>query len=144
MSGLGNIFDGLEEGKGEEESAPSRGPDLRVEVEIPRNFLGDPDGIIADVPRDVPQGDTTVRRHVGPGDDPEGVRLHLPETLPDRATLRLRGQGGVEDGGRPGDLYVTVKVVAPVVAPLVQATRRWWIVAVAVAVAAAASAFLLR
>ena len=134
MSGLGNIFDGLEEGAETEEGASARGPDLRVEVEIPRNFLGDPEGIVADVPEQVPQGETTVRRHVGPGDDPTGVRLHLPETLPDGATLRLRGQGGVTGGGRPGDLYVRVKIGAPVVASPVSwlgesTMRRWWIAA---------------
>jgi hypothetical protein len=105
MSGLGNVFDAV---------APAadvpRGPDLAVSVEVPRSALGRADGFLVDVPAVLPAEGALVARALDPQAREAGVRLHLARTLPDRATLRLRGQGGVHPQGTPGDLLVTITV----------------------------------
>jgi hypothetical protein len=86
-----------------------RGPDLRVSVEVPRAALGA--SLHAPVPPRIAADGELVERAVLEGDDPACVVLHLPEHLPERAVLRLRGQGGVLQGGQPGDLFVKVELV---------------------------------
>jgi hypothetical protein len=106
MGELGSIF--AEEAG--DESKP-RGEDLYFVVEVPRNYLGDPDGFVADIPEEIEKDDVMVRRVVMPGDD--GVPLRLPEDFPTGRTLRLRRQGGVCEEGLPGDLYVKVELGPP-------------------------------
>ena len=102
---LGSIFDG------DAEEGP-RGPDLTWSVEVPRTALGASEGHYVKVPDTLMVDGRPVARAVSAHDDPRGTVLRLPAELPgDRAKLRLRGQGGVADGGRPGDLYVIVTVV---------------------------------
>jgi len=88
-----------------------RGPDLHVTVTVPSGDLGLSSGTVVRIPLALPHDGTTVRRCPAPQDDGDRVRLHLPADLPDGATLRLVGQGGAAEGGRPGDLYVTVRPV---------------------------------
>jgi len=108
--GLGNIFDAVEEGAAGKSGPP--GPDFKVEVEVPRRSLGDPAGQLASVPGKMDVDGLMVARKLGPGESSGGVRLHLGADFNDGATLRLRGQGGVSaGGGRPGDLYITVRIV---------------------------------
>lgn len=143
--GLGNIFDAVEE-----EDAPkaARGPDLRLEVEYPRYALGSDEGFLAPVPRVVVQDGAEIERKIGPADDARGVRLHLPEAFQDGATLRLRGQGGVGEDGRAGDLYLTIRLVdidpPPMLATSTDAPSLPWIAIVALALGAAAVWFLVR
>lgn len=143
--GLGNIFDAVEDG-----DAPkaARGPDLRLEVEYPRYALGSDEGFLAPVPRVVEQDGEEIERKIGPADDARGVRLHLPEAFQDGATLRLRGQGGVGEGGRAGDLYLTVRLVdvdpPPMLVTSTDAPSLLWIAIVALALGAAAVWFLVR
>ena len=106
MGELGSIFAG-EPGN---EDKP-RGEDLYFVVDVPRNYLGDDDGFVADLPEEIEKDGRMVRRAVVAGDD--GVPLRLPEDFPSGRTLRLRRQGGVVEGGIPGDLYVKVELVDP-------------------------------
>jgi hypothetical protein len=106
MSGLGNVFDAVAP-----EGDVPRGPDLAVSVEVPRSALGRAGGFHVDVPAVLSAGGVEVARAIDPDATEPGIRLHLAATLPDRATLRLRGQGGVCPGGTPGDLLVTITVV---------------------------------
>lgn len=99
---LGSVFDD------EDEELP-RGPDLRVSVEIPRAALGA--SLRAPVPARIAADGDLLERVVLHGEDPDTVELHLPEQLPERAILRLRGQGGAIEGGRAGDLLVVVELV---------------------------------
>jgi len=108
--GLGNIFDAVEQDAAATSGRP--GPDFKVEVEVPRRSLGDPSGQLASVPGKLEVDGLMVARKLGPGEDGDGVRLHLAADFKDGATLRLRGQGGLSaQGGRPGDLYITVRIV---------------------------------
>lgn len=106
MGELGSIF---AEDPGAE-SKP-RGEDLYFVVDVPRNYLGDPDGFVAEIPEEIDKDGVMVKRVVIDGDD--GVPLRLPEDFPSGRTLRLRRQGGVRDDGVPGDLFVKVELVAP-------------------------------
>jgi hypothetical protein len=103
VSELGSVF--------EADDGRARGPELRVTLEVPRAALGAT--FRAPVPlRLAADGDLVERVVVGDG-DPELVELHLPEALPDRAQLRLRGQGGPgpSEDARAGDLLVLVELV---------------------------------
>jgi hypothetical protein len=100
---LGSVF--------EAEDGSPRGPDLRVTVEVPRAALGAT--LRAPVPQRIAADGDLVERAVVGDDDPETIELHLPDSLPEGAVLRLRGQGGVgpREGGRAGDLMVVVELV---------------------------------
>ena len=103
MAELGSVFD-----EDEADERP-RGPELRVTVEVPRSALGA--SLRAPVPRRIAADGELVDRVILDPTDPDGVVLHLPEQLPPRAVLRLRGQGGAREGGRSGDLMVVVQIV---------------------------------
>ncbi len=73
--------------------------------------------------------------------DPKGrITLRLPAGFKDGATLRLRGQGGHFEGGKPGDLYVQVALVDRALAALddAPATKGPGVLLVAVIVVLAA------
>lgn len=89
-----------------------RGPDLHTVVEVPTHELGLSCGTVVRIPLELPHDGETIPRTPAQSDHGDQVRLHLPSDLPDGATLRLVGQGGATRKGRPGDLYVTVTLVA--------------------------------
>ena len=99
---LASVFDDDDDGQ-------PRGPDLRVSVEVPRAALGAT--LRAPVPARIAADGDLVERVVLDGEDLDTIELHLPEQLPARAMLRLRGQGGALEGGRAGDLLVLVELV---------------------------------
>jgi hypothetical protein len=103
MAELGSVF--------EADDGRPRGPDLRVTVEVPRAALGAT--LRAPVPQRIAADGDLVERAVLRDEEPGVVELHLPETLPEGAVLRLRGQGGVatDEGARPGDLMVIVELI---------------------------------
>lgn len=101
MAELGSVFD--------DEDAGPRGPDLRVSVEVPRAALGAT--LHAPVPARIAVDGELVERAVLEGEEPGQIVLHLPEQLPPRALLRLRGQGGLAPDAAPGDLLVLVEIV---------------------------------
>jgi hypothetical protein len=100
---LGSIFE-PEPGEG------PRGRDLRADVTVPAWACGFPPGFPVEVPLELPALGGYVRRSAPPGEAGAAVHLHLPAGFPDGGTLRLRGQGEAVDGGRPGDLLLTVSV----------------------------------
>lgn len=102
MAELGSVF--------EADEGP-RGPDLRVSVEVPRAALGA--SFHAPVPERLAADGELIERVQHGRDEPGFVELHLPESLPDRAILRLRGQGGASanEGESAGDLLVVVELV---------------------------------
>jgi hypothetical protein len=106
MGNLGSIF-----AEDPADADKPRGEDLYFVVEVPRNYLGDPDGFLADIPEEIEKDGVMVKRAVVPGDD--GVPLRLPEDFPSGRTLRLRRQGGVVEGGLPGDLFVKIELGEP-------------------------------
>lgn len=107
---LGSIY------QSEDESQP-RGRDLTTVVEVPRWALGAGPHPV-DVPLELPTADGTARRAVGPGERGSTVHLNLPASVPDGATLRMRGLGEAIEGGRAGDLYVQIALTdAPRPAP---------------------------
>jgi hypothetical protein len=108
MSEIGNIFEDVTGGEG------PRGPDLRVNVDVPRSALGREGGYAASVPDAIEHEGQLVERTRGPGDPPGSITLHLPETFASGAVLRLRRQGGRVDGGVPGDLHLRITIVEPV------------------------------
>lgn len=111
MAELGSIFE-------PETSGGVRGPDLRVRVTCPAWALGDPDGVLLDVPASIEVDGAAIPRVRSPFDDGDPIRVTLPETFPDGGTLRLRGQGGAPAGeGRPGDLLVTIVLDAAAARP---------------------------
>lgn len=120
MTGLGNVFEAADT-----DEAQPRGPDLEIDVEVPRSALGREGGFDAQVPAALPHAGDLVARHVEPGDPTDRVCLHLSRAMPDKARLRLRGSGGVRDEGRPGDLFVTVTVVDD---PPRRVALVWWLV----------------
>ena len=133
--GLGNIFDAAGDTTG------PRGPDLKVQVDVPRDALGIPDGFAVPVPTAMELDGEPVPRRLGPGESGGFVRLHLPEGFTDGATLRLRGQGGQRDGGSAGDLYVTVRLTDDPLPPALIGdhgtdTIAWWWFALAAALLA--------
>jgi hypothetical protein len=99
---LGSVFE-------DDDDAGPRGPDLRVSVEVPRAALGAT--FHAPVPARIAVDGELVERAVLDGEVPGQVVLHLPEQLPARALLRLRGQGGLAPDAAPGDLLVLVELV---------------------------------
>jgi hypothetical protein len=99
---LGSVFD-------EQPDDRPRGPDLRVSIEVPRAALGA--SLRAPVPARLAHAGDLVERVTLANDTPGYVELHLPHDLPERAQLRLRGQGGVHPDGRPGDLLVLTQIV---------------------------------
>lgn len=101
MTELGSVFEADDE---------PRGPDLRVTVEVPRAALGAT--VRLPVPERLAAAGDLVERVVIGDDDPGLITLHLPDTLPNGAVLRLRGQGGHgAEGERAGDLWVVVELV---------------------------------
>lgn len=135
--GLGNIFDAA--GQGEPDRHAPRGPDFRVEVEIQRSALGVAAGVDVPVPQQRTIDGKTVRRNTTPGDPPGVVRLNLPADFKDGAVLRLRGQGGRSEGGRAGDLLLTVRVVDDRASG-----GLWWVALLGAALAGAAVWAILR
>lgn len=102
MSQLGSIFE-PDTGDG------PRGRDLRAEVSVPAWVCGHPYGHEVEVPRDLPAAGGYVRRADG-HERGDTVHLRLPHDFPVDGTLRLRGLGEAGDGGRNGDLLLTVHV----------------------------------
>lgn len=143
MAELGNIL--------EPEDDDARGPDLSVEVRVPRHALGDPDGYRVPIPRRIAAEGGYVERVPSPHDDPDTVTLHLPEDFPSGGTLKLRAQGGeTHDGeGRPGDLLVKIELTGSPLAladPMALAGQRmpmWTSVAGFLALVAALLAWAL-
>lgn len=146
MAELGSVFAGDDQ---------PRGPDLKVTVEVPRAALGA--SLRAPVPERLAVAGELIERVVVGHDEPGYVELHLPEQLPDRAMLRLRGHGGAgAEGQRAGDLLVVVELVdrppraderitrpalvarAPADAAVLGGVDRTWWVLVALAVLGAA------
>jgi hypothetical protein len=80
-----------------------------VSVEVPRAALGAT--FHAPVPARIAVDGELVERVVLEGEAPGEIVLHLPEQLPARALLRLRGQGGLAPDTKPGDLLVLVELV---------------------------------
>jgi hypothetical protein len=99
---LGSVFEEVDDSR-------PRGPDLRVSVEVPRAALGAT--LYAPVPARIAVDGELIERAVLEGEEPGRVVLHLPEQLPARALLRLRGQGGLAPDAPPGDLLVLVELV---------------------------------
>lgn len=103
MSQLGSIFE-------PEPEAGPRGRDLRAEVTVPGWALGHDDGCAVEVPRELPALGGYARRVASDFDTGDDVQLRLPADFPDGGTLRLRGQGEAVEGGRAGDLLLTIRV----------------------------------
>ena len=132
MGELGSIFDGAPAAGA---SGP-RGPDVKVRAPVRASMIERGEEVLISVPERVSFEDDTVPRRCGPGDRPGEVRLHLSPQLNDGVTLRLRGQGGEHpESGLPGDLLVTIEVVAAE-----EGGNRTWLVVAAVAVLGAAAA----
>jgi hypothetical protein len=95
---LGNVFDAVQ-------NDGPRGPDLYLDVDIPRAALGSVHH--AHIPLTI---DGTPR--ADPHGDGDSVPVNLPQSVQSGSTLRLRGMGGVGPrGGAAGDLYLTLKLV---------------------------------
>lgn len=111
MSQLGSIF--------EPDSGGPRGRDLRAEVRVPGSACGHPGGHLVEVPQELPALGGYARRVSSGFDTGDAVHLRLPADFPDGGTLRLRGQGEASEheGGRPGDLLLTIHVDGPRPAP---------------------------
>lgn len=92
-----------------DEVAKPRGPDLHVVIEVPPTALGAAGGFAAPLPLRVPHAGERWERAALPGEE-SFLRLHLPRELPSGAVLRLRRQGGVCEGGVPGDLFARIVV----------------------------------
>jgi len=102
MTELGNVFDAVS-------PDGSTGPDLRIEIDVPRASLGDSRSFTASIPLTI-----DGMHRADPHGDGEQVQLNLPKSLPEGAVLRLRGLGGVPQGAEataPGDLYVALRIV---------------------------------
>ncbi len=104
MSQLGSIFE-------PDPGVGPRGRDLRAEVTVPGASLGEPDGYSVEVAQELPALGGYARRATSDFDTGDTMQLRLPSDFPDGGTLRLRGQGEVIEGGRAGDLLLTVHVV---------------------------------
>lgn len=110
MAKLGNIYDAVDGGPGDDPGG--RGEDLRVTVSVPRAALQSDEPFYAEVPLEV-----DGHRRADPHGDGGQLPLNLPGSVPDGATLRLRGLGALGPGDpasegikRAGDLYVTLKL----------------------------------
>lgn len=102
-----------------------KGPDLVVKVKVPRGAVGLPEGYVADVPEYLPLAGERVRRQLSPLDEGTQVRLQIPAGFPENGALKLRGQGGVEEGRPPGDLIVKIALTdGPLPVPVPSPGRR--------------------
>ncbi len=102
MSQLGSIFE-------PDTGVGNRGRDLQAEVTVPAWVCGHPYGHEVDVPRELPALGGYARRADG-HEVGDKVHLRLPHDFPATGVLRLRGLGEAGDGGRNGDLLLTVRV----------------------------------
>lgn len=110
MGSLGSVL--------EPERSGSKGPDLRVEVDVPRAALGHAHGVALEVSDTLVGDDGRSHARVpSPHDPPGEVRLHLPASFPDGGVLKLRGQGARGDASRAGDLLVRVRLTDDAYAP---------------------------
>lgn len=101
---LGSVFDAIA-------SEGARGPDLVFRARVPRGAVGDPRGVDVDVPLRLETDDgIVVDRAVNPADAPGRIRVHIPDDATFPIALRLRGMGGVVEGGGPGDLILQIDV----------------------------------
>ena len=92
-----------------------RGPDLYFVARVPPKALGNREGYCVKVPRKLDHDGNKVTRASTPHDEGDKVRLHLPPQVPEGAVLRLRGQGGLVEGGSPGDLLLEIELVKPAI-----------------------------
>jgi hypothetical protein len=120
---LGNILEDGGDGP--------RGPDLHVELQVPRAALGAERGWHAQVPLKLPHAGERVSRSPSPLDEADRILLRIPEGFPSGGVLKLRGQGGAIDKGNPGDLLAKIIVVDGVPAidgsrALASSTLRRW------------------
>lgn len=110
MSELGSVFEDL----------PAKGPrgkDLRHSVEASRASAATAEGALVRVPLRLSDDDGyVVSRAVNPADEGDTIRLRLPADSPSPVMVRLRGMGGVFEGGHPGDLYLQVTLCDDLVA----------------------------
>lgn len=104
MTELGSIF--------EPEADGPRGRDLRHDVTVPAWAAGFEPGYSVDVPLQLPAPGGYVARAVSAHDPGAAIHLRLPAGFPSGGALRLRGQGEAVDGGRPGDLLLTIHLDA--------------------------------
>ena len=104
MTELGSVF--------EETAAGPRGKDLHHRVEARRGDAASSEGASVRVPLRLSDDDGyVVSRRVNPNDQGDTIRIHLPADSPSPVMVRLRGMGGVLEGGSPGDLYLQVTLV---------------------------------
>jgi hypothetical protein len=104
MSELGSVF--------EDEPAGPRGKDLHHPVEATRGDAASAVGAVVRVPLKLSDEDGyVIPRRVNPDDDADTIRIRLPIDSPTPVMVRLRGMGGVLDGGNPGDLYLQVTLL---------------------------------
>ena len=103
MSQLGSIFE-------PDPGVGPRGRDLRAGVTVPGWALGHEDGCSVEVARELPALGGYARRVTSDFDAGDTMQLRLPADFPDGGTLRLRGQGEAAEGGRAGDLLLTIRV----------------------------------
>lgn len=131
MGELGSIYD--------EPGDEAPGPDLHTVLEIPRGDLGKP--VKVKVPLVLPTEEGELIERADRAGEGDVVTLNLPTDLVDGATLRLRGEGGVVDGGPGGDLYLLVRLieVAPPTTPV-----GGWLLAGLIMLAAVAGWVLTR
>lgn len=105
MAELGSIFDPSPTG--------ARGFDLSADVVADVRRVRQGASVLVEVPRALvgPDGVACRRAH-DPYDEGDLIELHLPADFPSGGRLRLRGRGGVRDGGVAGDLLLTVRLEA--------------------------------
>ncbi len=102
MQQLGSIF-------AERDETVPRGEDLRATVQVPRACIGHPDGVLVPLAQRLPFAGERMAR-ARSSFEPEGqIHLRIPAGFQEGATLRLRGQGGVRDGGEAGDLLLRIE-----------------------------------
>lgn len=133
MARLGDVFEGMPAG-----DDALKGPDLKAAVTVRRRDLGK-SGLRVPVPDMIERAGQLVRRAPDPGGLEGVIPVSLPRDLPEGATLRLRGQGGLSEhpDGHPGDLYLKISVESGGGVP-------WWAVALAALAAVGAVAWAAR
>jgi len=122
VSQLGSIFE-------PDPGVGPRGRDLRAEVTVPGWALGHEDGCSVEVARELPALGGYARRVTSDFDAGDTMQLRLPAEFPDGGTLRLRGQGEAteaNEGGRAGDLLLTIHVEGERRTPPATATALTW------------------
>jgi len=119
VSQLGSIFE-------PDPGVGPRGRDLRAGVTVPGWALGHDEGCSVEVPRDLPALGGYAQRVTSDFDAGDAVQLRLPANFPDGGTLRLRGQGEAAEGGRAGDLLLTIHVVGERRPPPAPVTALTW------------------